>query len=234
VGNEVSHSRKTFAFRFNGRHTNIRYWTCLWPSTERIPQAQQSYFVHDFLVDQSQSTDGGSALVDPIQFSLDNNASYRYVLQAPAGKSFLVELPTSVSSFYFSAWLGRQITTGPSGGVFTSGSAKITFAALSGMSPQISYNNFSITQSNNDAIIFEIEGTATSSFGFASLTIEGDYAQRALDPGPKSYDPLSYAVPLGTKSIYPKSETFVLFGYHTAQKTDPGRFVRIAQLIAGG
>jgi hypothetical protein len=185
------------------------------------------YFVHDFLLDQSQSTGGGSALVDPLQFDLNNSAGYKYILQAASDRTFQIDLPTGVSNIYFSAGLGRRVITGLSGGVFTGTSANIAFGNLAGMSPHITYNNFSITQNNNEAILFEIEGALTSNLGFKSITIQGHYAHRTFDPGEKSYDPLSYAVPFGTKSIYPKSETFVLFGYHTPHGVDPGRFVRI-------
>ena len=40
------------------------------PPTMLPPGAQPIYFVTDFLIDQSQSTGGGSFLADPIQFDL--------------------------------------------------------------------------------------------------------------------------------------------------------------------
>ena len=106
-------------------------------------------------------------------------------------------------------------------------SANIQFENLTGTSPQITYNSFFISQNNNEAISFEIEGDLSSSLGFASITIQAQYAPRTFDPGGKWYDPLSYGVPFGTKSIYPDSETFVLFQYNTPHDVDPGRFVSI-------
>jgi hypothetical protein len=184
-----------------------------------------TYFVHDFLLDQSQSTGGGSALIDPIQFDLTNSAGYEYMLQAACEKRFQIDLPTDVSTIYFSAFLGRQVTTGLTGGVFAQTSAIIQFGDMTGTSPQITYNGFFISKDNSEAILFEIEGELSSSLGFASITIQAQYAPRTFDPGGKWYDPLSYAVPYGTKSIYPDSETFVLFGYNTSHGVDPGRFV---------
>ena len=96
-----------------------------------------------------------------------------------------------------------------------------------GTSPQFTYNNFSITQNKNDAILFEFDGGLTSHVRFDSITIQAYYGYRTFAPAAQWYDPLSYGVPFGTKDIYPKSETFVLFGYHTPDGTDPGRFVSI-------
>jgi len=76
-------------------------------------------------------------------------------------------------------------------------------------------------------MLFEIEADLSSSMSFASITLQAPYAPRTFDPGGKWYDPLSYGVPFGTKSIYPASETFVLFQYNTPDAADPGRFVSI-------
>ena len=195
---------------------------------ELPPDGPPTYFVHDFLVDQSQSTGGGSALADPIKFDLTTGTAYQYHLSLRQHKHVNVNLPLSVMNAYFSAWLGRQETSGSGGGFFSQTSAQVIFHRLVGTAPRLTYNSFFVTQSNNSALLFEIEGQMTSSFQFHGINLRGDYLPRSFDPGVKSYDPLSYAVPLGTKSIYPKSEVFVLFGYHTTDSVDPGPFVTLA------
>jgi hypothetical protein len=43
------------------------------------------YFVQDFLLDQSQSTGGGAAMQDPVQFDLSAAYGYRFSITAPPG-----------------------------------------------------------------------------------------------------------------------------------------------------
>jgi hypothetical protein len=182
---------------------------------EFSPTQSPLYFVQDFLVDQSQSTGGGSALTDPLLLDLNNIRGYTYFLQAASDRRFQIDLPAGVSSVYFSAWLGRQVTSGLTGGVFLQTPGNVEFEDLAGTPPQITYNSFFMTQHRNEAILFEIEGSITANLGFDSITIQALYDQGSFAPGENWYAPLSYAVPLGTESIYPKSETFVLFGYQT-------------------
>jgi hypothetical protein len=184
------------------------------------------YFVHDILVDQSQSTGGGAFMADPIQFDLTRSTGYIYRISALCGKHFHINLPANVTNAYFSAYLGR-IQANPPSGVFTPLTPQVDYQGLIGSPAVLTYENFFVTQTDNSALLFEIEGDVTSSFQFAGISIRGDFL-REFDPGAKWYDPLSYAVPAGTKDIYPKSETFVLFGYHTSDPVDPGRFVTLA------
>jgi hypothetical protein len=184
------------------------------------------YFVQDFLVDQSQSTGGGSFMADPIQFDLTLSAGYVFRILASCGKQLRISLPANVASAYFSACLGRQ-EVNPPGGVFSATTAQVTFQGLAGTPPTITYNNFSVTQADNSALLFDIEGEIASSVQFDGIIFQANFS-RAIDPGAKWYDPLSYAVPFGTADIYPKSETFVLFGYQTSDPVDPGPFVTLA------
>lgn len=192
------------------------------------PGGKTVYFVNDFLIDQSQSTGGGSFLADPIHFDLTKRSGYRYQILSHATKHFLVNLPSNVSSIYFSAFLGRIQTNAVQGGSFSSITAQVSFQGLVGTPPNLTYDNFFITQANNQALLFEIEGEITSALQFDAIVIQTAFS-RAFDPGAKSYDPLSYAVPLGTHEIYPKSETFVLFGYQTSDAIDPGPFVTLGK-----
>ena len=115
------------------------------------------------------------------------------------------------------------------------GTGTVTWLQATTTTPTISYNGFSITQGNNQAIIFDIEGEVSEEFQFGALIMEGEYPARSFDPGQKSYRPLSYADPAGIgplpASMGTTSETFVLFGYNyepsTATPTDPGPFVSI-------
>ena len=79
------------------------------------PGADPAYFVNDFLVDQSESTGGGSFLADPIQFDLTQSTGYMYRILASCGKQVKINLPANVTGAYFSAWLGRQETNPPGG-----------------------------------------------------------------------------------------------------------------------
>ncbi len=196
------------------------------PPTMLPPGAQPIYFVTDFLIDQSQSTNGGSVLADPIQFDLTQSTGYMYQILAACGKRFHVKLPVNVSGTNFSAYLGRQQVSPPSG-VASTIIDQVSFQGLIGTPPTLTYNNFFISQTDNSHLFFEIEGEITSSLQFEGITLQS-YFSRGVDPGAKWYNPLSYAVPLGTKDIYPKSETFVCFGYQTSNPVDPGPFVTLA------
>ncbi len=191
-----------------------------------LPAEEPTYFVHDFLIDQSQSTNGGSALSELIQCDFTQSPGYRYTIYPSHGKKIRIKLPPGVSKAYFSLYLGR-CNRGSMGGYFDGTPATVTFGGLVGSSPIITYNIFDITHDNNSSLTFDIQGEVASSFEFEKLIIDGRYVNRTFDTGVKWYEPLSYAVPLGTKSIYPKFETFVMLGYRTKQITDPGRFVII-------
>lgn len=166
-------------------------------------------------------------MVDPIQFDLNNSVGYKYILQTALGKKFKVDLPVGVANAYFFRIPGETVNHRAHRRVFAGMQANIEFGNVVGTSPQVTYNNFSITQNKNDAILCEIEGGPTSRVGFDSITIKGYYGYRSFAPTAQWYDPLSYGVPFGTKDIYPKSETFVLFGYHTSDGIDPGPFLSI-------
>jgi len=192
-----------------------------------IPGAPPVYFVHDFLVDQSQSTGGGASLVDPIQFDLTQSAGYMYQISSTCEKHVHVHPPASAIRAYFVAFLGRQQTSPSLGGYFDQSAAQVSFQGLVGAAPNLTYNSFFITHADNSALMWEIEGEVTARLRFDAITLQANFS-RAFDPGAKWYSPLSYAVPLGTKDIWPKSETFVLFGYQTSDSVDPGPFVKIS------
>lgn len=196
------------------------------PPETQPPGAKPVYFVTDFLVDQSQSTGGGAKMTDPIQFDLTRSSGYTFQLLAACGKLIQVNLPDNVTTANFSAYLGRQQINPPSG-IFTPLPDQVTFQGLIGAPPALTYNNFSITQADNSAIIFEIEGQVTSSLQFSGINFSAFFT-RTVDAGAKWYSPLSYAVSIGTKNIYPKSETFVCFGYQSDEPRDPGPFVTLA------
>ncbi len=188
---------------------------------------EPTYYVSDFLIDQSQSTVGGSMMTDPIQFDLVATTAYRYRISAPFGKKIHVNIPKGVNNVYFSLDMGRNNITHAPADYFDASPALITFNGLVGPAPTITYNEFFITHQSNRAIEFVIQGEAGASFAFDRLTIVGRYAHRTFDPGAKWYEPLSYSVPFGTQSIWPKSETHLHFSYSTTQNHDPGRFVTI-------
>lgn len=189
------------------------------------PSRPPMYFVSDFLVDQSQSTGGGAFMESPIQFDLTLSQGYAYQIAAPSGKRFHVNPPANVTAS-FSAWLGRQQIASSLSGFFDPMLAQVSFENLVGTSPTLTYSTFSLTHADNSALLFEVEGETTSSLKFDSLILSAKFT-RAIDPGAKWYRPLSYAVPFGTKDIYPASETFVLFSYQTKNSVDPGPFVTI-------
>lgn len=191
-----------------------------------VPSQPPVYFVQDFLVDQSQSTGGGSLLADPIQFDLTHSLGYRFHIVASSGQHFHVNPPAHVAGASFAASLGRQAISPPPSGYFNEIAPQVSFRALIGTPPNLTYNSFFLTQTNNSALLFEIEGEVTSPVQFEAIILRADFV-RAIDPGAKWYAPLSYAVPFGTKDIYPKSETFVLFGYQTSDAVDPGPFVTL-------
>jgi hypothetical protein len=217
-----------------------------WDKLPEFPGQPTLYFVQDFLLDQSGLSGHGALgvakLSETVKFDLTLNSSYGYRL-GPAlcqgnSKSIKVTLPSdAIGNVYFSAYLGRQVTTGLKGGSFMPGTGSVSWLNLAGTTPpNISYDNFSISQRDNSALIFEVEGEVTETFQFGALFLEGHYPHRSFDPGQKSYYPLSYAVPFGVgelpPSMPPDSETFVLFGYtykpSTAVPADPGPFVSIA------
>src|SRR5215470_2311407 len=198
------------------------YVCCIGHAFGQLPDVRTApvYVVHDFLVDQSQSTGGGAFLADPIQFDLNLSPGYAYRILSSCGRHVQINLPANFLRAYFSAWLGRQVTN-PPGGFFDAMTAQVSFQGLIGTPPNLTYSQFFITHTDNSALLFEIEGDVTSSLQFDGIDLRAGFS-RALDPGAKWYNPLSYAVPLGTKDIYPKSETYVLFGYHTSDPVDPG------------
>ena len=180
------------------------------------------FYVHDFLIDQTQSTGGGSALVDPIQFDLTTGGSYRFHLTCQEGKNFIVNPPAG-RSIYFGADLGRVETSGPPPGLFTWMTAVVNFEQFVGQMGS-SYGMFGLTPQSNLAIDFEIGGSISSESTFTSIMLEGQYGGRSIDPGTKSYDPLASSLAWGQS----KPGAFFVFGYHTTATTDPGPFVSIA------
>jgi hypothetical protein len=185
-----------------------------------------AYYVQDFLVDQSQSTGGGAFMADPIQFDLTRSTGYRYRISAACGKHFVVNLPAGATNAYFSGYLGRH-QINPPGGVFAELTPQLSYEGLVGAPPTLTYNEFFITQGDNSALEFDFNGPVTTNFEFKSMALRAHFS-RAFDSGAKWYNPLSGAVPIGAKDIYPKSETFVMFGYDTSNPVDPGPFVSLS------
>jgi hypothetical protein len=117
------------------------------------------------------------------------------------------------------------MTTGQSFSILP---ANVSFVNLRGTNPSLTYDNFFFLPATDQAVNFEIEGDMPSSLQFDAIIMSGIAGDTNLGFGVQTYVPLSYGVPAGTKNIYPKDETFALFGYHTRDITDPGRFVSIA------
>jgi len=191
-----------------------------------LPGSPALYVVLDFLIDQSQSTGGGAALSDPIQFDLTQGSGFKYIISAAGGKRFHVELPPEVNNIGLALDLGHINIGTPSVPWDYGSPATIIFEGLIGPLPIITYNQFLISQQSNLAFQFIIEGEVTSTFEFEKLVLYS-YFLRTFDPGTKSYEPFSSSVPLGTKDIWPKHETSLLFWYRTQNNVDPGRFVTI-------
>jgi hypothetical protein len=102
-----------------------------------------------------------------------------------------------------------------------------TFVGLSGPSPVLTYNEFFVTDGNNQALTFEIEGSCEA-FSFTKFTCQQISSPRTMDPGSKWYTPLSYAVPYGiTAPVANDSETFVMFSATTTDAVDPGPIVTL-------
>jgi hypothetical protein len=189
------------------------YVCCVGHSFSRLPNdvlpidSPPIYIVEDFLVDQSQSTGGGALLADPLQFDLAQSSGYRFRIFAGCSKRFHVTLPNGVGA-NFSAYLGRQdINPPPTSGYGTLTPSQIAFQALTGPSPNLTGN---FIAADTSALVFEIDGQVNSSVEFEGI-IMSSYFSRSVGAGAKWYSPLSFAVPLGTKDISPKSETFVSF-----------------------
>lgn len=212
-----------------------------WGKLPGLPGDPIKYFVQDFLLDQSGKAGPQVAkLAETAQFDLTLKTSYKYLV-GPAvcwggGGSVKVTIPqNNIGGVHFSAYLGRMVTTGATGGYGMAGTGTVTWLQATTTTPTISYNAFTITQGNNDALWFDIEGEVSEEFQFGALILEGEYPARSFDPGQKSYRPLSYADPFGIGSLPPgmstDEETFVLFGYtyapSTATPADPGPFVSI-------
>jgi hypothetical protein len=219
----------------------VRHIGHTWGKSPGLPGDPIRYFVQDFLIDQSGLSGPQVAkLAETVQFDLTLKTNYKYLV-GPAvcrggGGSVKVTIPqNTVGKVYFSAYLGRMVTTGATGGSFMGGTGTVTWLQAGTSTPTISYNGFGITQGNNEALIFDVEGEVSEEFQFGALIMEGEYPARSFDPGQKSYRPLSYADPSGIgplpASMGTTSETFVMFGYNyepsTANPTDPGPFVSI-------
>ena len=195
------------------------------PNDVLLPREPARYVVQDYLLDQSHLTGGGAAMVERTQADFTASTGYSFQLRASCGKAFHVKLPVGVTDISFVAYLGRQAEA-PASDVLDLLSATVAFDNLIGSSPGIDYSTFGIGKSTNSALLFTIYGSVTADCTFSSLTINGFYPARTLDPGVKWYKPLSYADPLGPLSSG-ESPTFVMFSYVTANPVDPGRFVTI-------
>lgn len=186
------------------------------------------YFVQDFLVDQSQSTGGGAVLQSPLQFDLSASYGYRYSVTAPSGMRFQVKAPAGAAALSFSAFLGRAWED-LMGGTLDQSPAVSQFAGVTGPAPVLAYNSFFISDGNNQALTFEVEGTCQD-FWFSAFVTEQSFPPRTQDPGAKWYRPLSYAVPFGVTSAPPGSETFLVFQSTLSEPVDPGPFVTLVPI----
>jgi hypothetical protein len=187
---------------------------------------QQQYFLQDFIVDQSQSTGGGAAMADPTSFDLSSARAYQFWVANPCGKKFKITMPAGVTKIYFEMFMGRR-QTHPVSGYLDASFFPNPFVNPVGAAPVITYHSFSITHGTNDGFEFKCQGYITADFTFDAINLLGDYATHTAPSGALWYAPYSTAVPIGAKPIYPKSETFILFGYTTSTATDPGRIITL-------
>ena len=139
--------------------------------------------VTDFLVNQTQEV-GGGAVLPAVTVNLDSDTSISYTIAAPAGKKFVIQLPTG-SSANMSLSLAWQT------GAFDFGNSaafNASFQDLVGVAP--SFPSGSIVGTNDQAFDFaSLTPVFSNDLSFTSVTFTTTYDPRTLGQGPLTYQP---------------------------------------------
>lgn len=165
-------------------------------------------FVVDYLVEQSQSFDGGATTL-PVTTDLDTDTSISYTVAAPVGYKFQIQIPPGVAAF-MSPQLGWRRPANDSG---SSIGFSASFADLIGTPPNFD-NNSAVGDGNQ---FFSVAGSSSQLPGnllFSSVTFTVSYSPRSNGLGPLIYQP----------------DDSASFGvsYQTTSAVDPGPFVWLA------
>jgi len=192
------------------------------PVAPSVPGAPQRYIVQDFLLDQT-GTSGSDGKMDNLKsFDLTTTTRYRInVFPKDRAKRIKVAPPGGRATFGFNA--GRKFFNAVSD-VSDVYSATSFFSFLSGNIPILTYNNFFIGRNTNHWLHFVVDAEVTP-FEFFGFTTIGTYPPRSFDPGTKSYQPFSTALPYNLSGSY--GVPFLVFSYVTDKTSDPGPFVSI-------
>jgi hypothetical protein len=192
------------------------------PLSPVIPGTPQRYIVQDFLLDQT-GTSGADGKMDNLKsFDLTTSTAYRFNV-FPRDRSKRIKVAPPEGRAYFGFNIGRKFFNAVSD-VFDIYGAISFFSFASGNNPIFTYNNFFIGRNTNHWVHFVVDAevTAFEFFGFTSI---GMYPPRSFDPGTKSYQPFSTALPFNLPGS--NGVPFLVFSYVTEKTRDPGPFVSI-------
>lgn len=166
-------------------------------------------YVRDYLIDQSQYSDGGG-LLPSVVVNWDTNSQFTLSIAAPAGEQFLVQVPPAQSAG-FAGYLWWQTTRG---GFSPSGPVNVTFGGLQGTAPDFSGSSAQLSSSDGFFGCVNIQSSGfTSSIAFTSMTITGTV--------------LSLPTGLGSLDFVPDPNSILELAYTSSQSTDPGPFVTL-------
>jgi hypothetical protein len=171
------------------------------------------HLVADYLIDQNQSTGGGSVL-QPVTVDWNTNSQFTLTVSAPPGMKFVVRVPDGQSA-KFGGFLWWQST---GGGVGPPGDVVVTFNGLEGTPPSFSESTAVLADSHGYFGFFDIDSTPfTSDLAFSAIVITGK-------PGPQ------YAAS-GALNFTPHYESSLQLVCTTSGTNDPGPFVSIVSQV---
>jgi len=192
------------------------------PLSPPIPGTPERYIVQDFLLDQT-GTSGCDGKMDNLKsFDLTATTHYRVnVFPRDRAKRIKVAPPSGRATFGFN--VGRKFFNAVSD-VSDVYAATAFYSFIFGNIPTVTYDNFFIGRNTNHWLHFVVDAEITP-FEFFGFTAIGTYPPRSFDPGTKSYQPFSKALPYNLPGSY--GVPFLVFSYVTEKSTDPGPFVFI-------
>ena len=187
-----------------------------------LPWQPSMYIVQDFLFEQTGVSGSDGQMSNVKNFDLTTATSYRFnVFPRDRAKRIKV-VPPAGAQVFFRFQAGRRFVT-PASDVMDTYVPQSFFMYLAGPTPALSYNQFSIGRNTNHWLQFVVHGDVSSAISFSGFVTIGNYPMRTFDPGLKSYNPYSTALPHCLPG--PNSVPFFLFSYATKNSTDPGPFV---------
>ena len=179
-----------------------------------FPFPQMPNSVADFLIDQDQSSGGGSVL-QPNSVNWDTNSQFVLTVSAPPGQKFLVQVPPGREAS-FGGSLFWESTRGGSSPI---GPVTVRFGGLEGRAPDFLGSDAVLSASHGYFGFSEItSSTFSGELAFTSISFTGNASPQYTG--------------LGTEDYVLHQESSLQIFYTTSDSTDPGPFVSLVTTAA--